>query len=226
MSGPPTGGRRERKKVETRTALLDTAARLFAEQGFAATTVKQITDAVDVAERTFFRYFDSKEDLLLPHVVALFEMLRAAVAERPLDEAPLTSIHAAATAVLCAGAAGGRLRPLAELDPTTTPVPGRLVRAFMEWEVGLAELLSDRFVALGADAGDPEVSFRASVAARVGVSAVRAAILRVRTGPVSAAALPGRLAATLDASFAYVEAGCAPPAARDARSRGETAIDR
>lgn len=56
--------RRERKKQETRLSLMEAALRLFGENGYDATTVKEITDAADVAKGTFFNYFDTKEAIL------------------------------------------------------------------------------------------------------------------------------------------------------------------
>ena len=58
-------GRRQRKKQATREALIETAMKLFAAKGYDHTAIHEITDAVDVSERTFFRYFASKEDLVL-----------------------------------------------------------------------------------------------------------------------------------------------------------------
>jgi AcrR family transcriptional regulator len=58
-------GLRERKKAQTREAIQTHALRLFAEQGYAATTVEQIIRGVDVSESTFFRYFPTKESLVL-----------------------------------------------------------------------------------------------------------------------------------------------------------------
>lgn len=56
--------RRQRKKRQTRQLLVETAFRLFADQGYEQTTVAQIARAADVATKTFFNYFPSKEDVL------------------------------------------------------------------------------------------------------------------------------------------------------------------
>jgi AcrR family transcriptional regulator len=57
----PELGRRERKRSETRERLFRCAMKLFAERGFFATTVEDITEAADVGKGTFFNYFPSKE---------------------------------------------------------------------------------------------------------------------------------------------------------------------
>ena len=58
-------GLRERKKVKTRAAIQHEALRLFRLQGYEETTVEQIAEAAEVSPSTFFRYFPSKEDLVL-----------------------------------------------------------------------------------------------------------------------------------------------------------------
>jgi AcrR family transcriptional regulator len=74
-------GHRERKKEQTHRAIADAAMRLFAERGFAATTISDIAEAADVAPRTFFAYFPSKEDV----VFADFDDYTSSLQQR-LDE--------------------------------------------------------------------------------------------------------------------------------------------
>jgi AcrR family transcriptional regulator len=65
MTSSLPAGLRERKKAKTRAAIRDHALRLFEEQGYAATTVDQIAEAAEVSQSTFFRYFPTKEDVIL-----------------------------------------------------------------------------------------------------------------------------------------------------------------
>ena len=62
---PLRAPRRERRKAETYERLMRAALRLFADQGLAATTVEQITEAADVGKGTFFNYFPTKEHVLM-----------------------------------------------------------------------------------------------------------------------------------------------------------------
>ncbi|MFE3453192.1 TetR family transcriptional regulator [Nonomuraea sp. NPDC059194] len=91
-------GLRERKKEKTRLAILDAALDLFLEQGYEATTVEQIAGSVDVSARTFFRYFTGKEHVVLWFHDNTEELLTEALADRPDDEPPFTSLlHALRT---------------------------------------------------------------------------------------------------------------------------------
>lgn len=61
----PASGRRQRRSAETRERLFRSALELFAQKGFAETTVEDITEAADVGKGTFFNYFPSKDHILL-----------------------------------------------------------------------------------------------------------------------------------------------------------------
>nr|WP_203594304.1 TetR family transcriptional regulator [Streptomyces sp. SID9124] len=90
---------RERKKRRTRDALLVAALELFTTHGYEETTVDEIADAVEVSQRTFFRYFAGKEAA----VFAVQDMVEShslsELRQRPADEAPFEAMR---RAVLCA----------------------------------------------------------------------------------------------------------------------------
>jgi AcrR family transcriptional regulator len=84
-------GRRQRRQVETRERLLRSAFLLFAERGYSATTVDEITGLADVSKGTFFNYFPSKEHIFAAHVQGQMGKVREAVARaghsaQPVDE--------------------------------------------------------------------------------------------------------------------------------------------
>ncbi|MER7573646.1 TetR family transcriptional regulator [Streptomyces sp. NPDC057806] len=86
---------RDRKKQRTRDALLRSALELFTTRGYDETTVDDIADAVEVSQRTFFRYFTNKEEAAF----AVQEMAEAhyveAVRLRPAGEAPMRALRQA-----------------------------------------------------------------------------------------------------------------------------------
>jgi AcrR family transcriptional regulator len=97
--GHMSGGLTARNKDRTRRALAEAASRLFAERGYASTTIQDIVEAVDVSPRTFFRYFPCKEDVVT--AIASFSMddVIGFVAEHNPAE-PLESVLRAAFAEL------------------------------------------------------------------------------------------------------------------------------
>ena len=86
---------RERKKQATRKAIEDAAWELFAERGYAETSVDDIAARADIAPRTFFRYFRTKEEVLYGEFDAAMEGFAAAFRGRPADEPIFTSLQAA-----------------------------------------------------------------------------------------------------------------------------------
>jgi AcrR family transcriptional regulator len=84
---------RERKKARTRAAIREHALRLFSEQGYQATTVEQIAAAAEVSPSTFFRYFPTKEDVVLQDDMDV--RMTDALAHQPADLAPLAAVRAA-----------------------------------------------------------------------------------------------------------------------------------
>jgi AcrR family transcriptional regulator len=99
----PAQGLRERKKAKTRAAIQRHALRLFQKQGYEATTVEQIAEAAEVSPSTFFRYFPTKEDVVLydpidPILIAAFEA-------QPAELSPIQAMRRAIHAVY------GRISP-------------------------------------------------------------------------------------------------------------------
>ena len=92
--------RRERKKRQTRDALVHAALALFIAKGYEQTAVREITDAVDVSERTFFRYFANKEDLALSFAKDHADALLRELTARPLSEPPLVALRNALHAAI------------------------------------------------------------------------------------------------------------------------------
>jgi AcrR family transcriptional regulator len=86
---------RERKKRRTREALLRSALELFTTQGYENTTVDEIAEAVDVSQRTFFRYFAGKEDAAFAVQAMTEAHFVAAVRARPAHEAPMEALRQA-----------------------------------------------------------------------------------------------------------------------------------
>ena len=96
MTELPTG-LRERKKVKTRLAIREHAMALFKDQGYDRTTVEQIAAAAEVSPSTFFRYFPSKEEVVLQDDYDA--LLIAAFHAQKADVPPLRALRNAITEV-------------------------------------------------------------------------------------------------------------------------------
>lgn len=195
--------RRAERKNETRQAIRAAANRLFAERGFAATTIDDITTAADVARRTFFRYYGSKADLLRADVADALPTLLTELRHRPADEPPLLSILAALRTVLgSAGIAGDLAGPVANLRALAG-----LVRLLTQWERGITDTLLARWDVDRTSATEAQ-QLRASVTACAATSALRASVQSYRArygGPLD----PRLLLPIVEQAFATLNEGCA-----------------
>lgn len=175
VTKPAGPGLRERKKDQTRRALRQAAAGLFAERGFMETTVADIAEVANVSERTFFRYFDSKEMLLLPDSIELFAQIEEAFWARPASETPLEAACAAlgdAVTYFAASSLTALAHPLGEVREQAR---AGLSRQVAEFEERLSELVQERL-----PPDTPDADLRAAVIANCALSAARAVLRTLR----------------------------------------------
>lgn len=84
---------RERTRQAVRAQLMDVAWELFVQRGYDATTVDEIAAAVGMSQRSFFRYFASKEDVVLVKFERVGALLADELARRPADEDAWTALR-------------------------------------------------------------------------------------------------------------------------------------
>ncbi|MDJ0382810.1 TetR family transcriptional regulator [Streptomyces sp. G-G2] len=101
-TGPQAAGLRETKKQRTRQQLAGTALELFLERGFDAVSVADVAAAAEVSKPTLFRYFPSKEDLVLDRFADHQDEAARIVRERPVGQTPVEALHAHFIAALAA----------------------------------------------------------------------------------------------------------------------------
>lgn len=170
IAGP---GRREQNKRRTHRALVEAAARLFREKGFEATTVRDIARAACVGERTFFRYFPSKESLILQQVRDIIPVLEEGIRNRPAAEPPLQALRE--TVLELADRQGPSAAILlAGPEPLRPDLHSRGEQFLLvDLEEAVASAFLHRFTSAGADPDDLDLRLRTAVLARAGVGALR-----------------------------------------------------
>jgi len=143
----------QRQRAAARDEISAVALRLFLSQGFEATTIDQIVSAVGVSRRSFFRYFGSKEDIVLGDLVSRGAVIAEAVAARPAGEEPWTALRAGLQASLETtmpdpdlGLALGRM--LFE----TPSLHARLLEKRLRWQEMLVPLIATRLTDQGGPA--------------------------------------------------------------------------
>jgi AcrR family transcriptional regulator len=125
----PPVGLRERKKARPRASLREHALRLFREKGYQNTTVEQIAAAAEVSPSTFFRYFPTKEDLVLQD--DMDTRLIAALEQQPPELGPVAAVRAASREMF-ASYTGADMEILRETTRLTMTVPEVRARALDE----------------------------------------------------------------------------------------------
>ena len=191
----PPAGLRERKKARTRAAIRRHALRLFREQGYTATTVEQIAEAAEVSPSTFFRYFPTKEDVVLQDdldVVAIEEF-----EDQPPGLGPIAAFRAA-TASTFGALTEEELERLRETTELTMSVPEVRARAIDEFTRTIDQIAAAVAKRTGRKRDDFEV--RNLAGAIVGV--IMAASL-----PVPAGHLDRDWFRRIEAALAHLEAG-------------------
>ncbi|MET0133371.1 MAG: TetR family transcriptional regulator [Kibdelosporangium sp.] len=160
-------GLRERKKRRTRDALIDSAYMLFCANGFDATTVDQIAEAVEVSSRTFFRYFTSKEDVALSLADEQVTMMLERFAAQPAEVPVLTAMRRAAVEVVQAyetEATGSGQARYQRMQDLISASPGLMAACIERGAVRLEEVARLIGVRMGVDpAADPRPYLVASV---------------------------------------------------------------
>ena len=165
----PAPGLRERKKARTRAAIQRHALRLFREQGYDTTSVSQIAEAAEVSESTFFRYFPTKEDVVLwdeydPRIVEVFRA-------QPAELSPIAALRAAFREVLAQLSEAERAdqRERTALMLSVPPLRAMLVDQIRGPMRLLADVVAER---VGRKPDDPGVRVVAGAVLGVGLAAM------------------------------------------------------
>src|SRR5262245_8911481 len=160
-----TPGLRERKKAKTRRSIQEHALRLIAERGYDGTTVEQIAEAAEVSPSTFFRYFPTKEDVILRDDYD--PILVEALLRQPADLGPIAALRAALREVfgLLYAEARDEIYRRTRLQMEVPALRARLMQGQLETFQTFAEAMATR---TGREPTDPEV--RAFAGAFMGVS--------------------------------------------------------
>jgi AcrR family transcriptional regulator len=140
----PPRSLRERRRLRTRRTIQAQALRLFAAKGFQATTIEDIAAAAEMAPRTFFRYFPTKEEVVFWSEYP--PMLAGFVAARPDDEPALEALHHGIVDGLAAiwDQDGERMMERLRLAFRTPALHPRLRQQQAHWAAAIAAILADR----------------------------------------------------------------------------------
>jgi len=164
MAGASPDGLRERKKARTRASIREHALRLFRAEGYQRTTVEKIAEAAEVSPSTFFRYFPTKEDVVLQDDMDV--RLLEALERQPPELGAVAAVRAAARQMFASYTAADMevLRETTALTLTVPEIRARALDEFARTIGAVAEALAKR-------AGRPadDLAVRTAAGAIIGV---------------------------------------------------------
>lgn len=140
--------RRERKKTIVKESLIESAYDSFSKNGYDQTRIEDITEKVDVSARTFFRYFSSKEDVVLEYQVIEYEEIISELSANNSDDKIFTALRKAAVKVTrgCEEGAYGidpnRFRTLRDLIRNHPLIRAKSLDKLKEKKACLVDLIS------------------------------------------------------------------------------------
>jgi len=192
MNDAVPGGVRARVRQAITDELCAAALRLFEERGYDRTTVDDIVEVVGISQRTFFRYFATKEDLLLRWGDDLSPLFVGRLRGRPADEAPWTALRRCLDVLTEDPGRVADAQLLMRIMTASPALSARITQRRLPWARELEVALAER---MGTDPAD---DLRPSVLAAAALSALSIAVTRSIEQPREGV----ELGAVLDQAFA------------------------
>ena len=152
---------REARRIRTQHDIVAAALRLFTARGYAAVTVSEVAAAAGVGERTLYRYFAGKEELLFADDEVYRAELRSGIESQPPERAPFTCLHAASMHVArLLQDRQDEVRRRARVIASSDALSAREQAKHVAW----ASVLSDALAERGVGADDAALLGRITVA--------------------------------------------------------------
>ncbi|WP_191302719.1 TetR/AcrR family transcriptional regulator [Lentzea cavernae] len=170
----------DRSRQAVVAEIVDTALALFAEQGYEATTMAQVAKRAGVSQRSVFRYFGTKEDLVCGEQEALGEVLVSAVAAQPPEVSTWDALRAGFTTILTASNhTPQRVLEISALIFDNPSLHARYLEKRLRWQRSLVPVIEKR---MGIDSGEVPDARAMGVIATVFACVDAASELWVRHG--------------------------------------------
>lgn len=152
VSTRPEVSMAERKRQLVSNELTEAALQLLARKGFDAVTIDEIVTSAGVSRRTFFRYFASKEDVVVQFLADMGVGIHAELASRPADERPSVALrHAVWVPLAACGDHSERVLPVVRLILRTPALRARFLERQAQWSDDLTGEVARRLGREGVD---------------------------------------------------------------------------